>query len=61
MTTDNYRLFVHSLWREADPTRKLAWTRGPRRRRAQWPSYRPCHPILSTALSKNRRNAPKKT
>ena len=60
MTTDNYRLFVHSLWREADPTRKLAWTRGPRRRRAQWSGYRPGHQSLSTPMSKNRRNAPKK-
>lgn len=33
---------------------------GPRRRRAQWSGYRPCPQSLSTPMSKNRRNAPKK-
>jgi hypothetical protein len=34
----------------ASEARKLAWTRGPRRRRAQWPVYRPSNSDLSTPI-----------
>jgi|GEM_PF-4590601 len=50
MTTDNHRLFIHSSKSGASRGTRACLGRGPKPRRAQWPSYRPAPTALSTGV-----------
>jgi len=52
MTTDNSRLLIHSSKWGTSKARLEALTRGSKRRRAQWPGYRPSQSGLSTPFVK---------